>query len=173
MQANTETTTTSQSELTTLQKHLLNDFQHNFPLTSRPYKQIAEMFGVRESDIINNLNILKEQGFISRVGAVFRANSIGASTLAAMTIPEAEIDSVAEIINSYDEVNHNYLREHKYNMWFVVTASDDATLNNVLDDIEHRSGYGVMYLPMLQDFHIDLGFDLGFDTELVSEQKAD
>ncbi|MCW9030714.1 MAG: Lrp/AsnC family transcriptional regulator [Gammaproteobacteria bacterium] len=164
MQLNTENKLNKQ-QLSALEKHLLNDFQHDFPLLSRPYKKIADKLGTTEELVIETLKQLQESGYVSRVGAVFRANSIGASTLAAMSIPEEELDAVAEMINEYSEVNHNYQREHHYNLWFVLTASDEHTLNAILDDIEHRSGHCVMYLPMLEDFHIDLGFDLGFDLE--------
>ncbi|MCK5361305.1 MAG: Lrp/AsnC family transcriptional regulator [Gammaproteobacteria bacterium] len=143
-----------------LDKHLLNDFQYGFPLEPRPFKKIAERLGTTEDVVIDRLNELQDQGTVSRVGAVFRANSIGASTLAAMSVPEKKIEGVAAMVSDYSEVNHNYLREHHFNLWFVVTASDEQALNVVLDDIEHRSGLPVMYLPMQEDFHIDLGFDL-------------
>jgi len=143
-----------------LDKHLLNDFQYGFPLESRPFKKIAERLGTTEDIVIDRLNELQNQGVVSRVGAVFRANSIGASTLAAMSIPEARLENIAAMVSGYSEVNHNYQREHHFNLWFVVTASDEQALNAVLDDIEHRSGLPVMYLPMQEDFHIDLGFDL-------------
>ncbi len=145
-----------------LEKHLLNDFQYGFPLVSRPYQQMAEKLGTSEQVIINTLKQLKEQGFVSRVGAVFRANSIGASTLAAMSVPEDQLESVADMISRYSEVNHNYQREHHFNLWFVVTASDELVLNAILDDIEQRSEMPVMYLPMLEDYHIDLGFELSW-----------
>lgn len=151
-------------QLSVLEKHLLNDFQHDFPLVSRPYKKIADELGTTEDIVIEKLNELQERGYVSRVGTVFRANSIGASTLAAMSIPDDELDHVAGMVNEYSEVNHNYQREHHYNLWFVLTASDEHTLNAILDDIEQRSGHSVMYLPMLEDFHIDLGFDLEFDS---------
>ncbi len=167
MQLNTENKINKQ-RLNHLEKHLLNDFQHGFPLVSRPYQEIAEKMGVSENDVIKTLAQLKQQGYISRVGAVFRANSIGASTLAALSVAEEEIESIAEIINGYSEVNHNYKREHHYNLWFVLTASDEHELNAVLDSIEQRTGYSVMYLPMIEDFHIDLGFDLDFDSGKVS-----
>ncbi len=167
MQLNTENKINKQ-RLNHLEKHLLNDFQHGFPLVSRPYQEIAEKMGVSENDVIKTLAQLKQQGYISRVGAVFRANSIGASTLAALSVAEEEIESIAEIINGYSEVNHNYKREHHYNLWFVLTASDEHELNTVLDSIEQRTGYSVMYLPMIEDFHIDLGFDLDFDSGKVS-----
>ncbi len=143
-----------------LDKHLLNDFQYGFPLESRPFQKIAERLGTTEDIVIDRLNELQNQGAVSRVGAVFRANSIGASTLAAMSIPEARLEDIAAMVSGYSEVNHNYQREHHFNLWFVVTASDEQALNAVLDDIEHRSGLPVMYLPMQEDFHIDLGFDL-------------
>ena len=161
MQADMNTDTKlNKRQLDSLEKHLLNDFQHGFPLVSRPFKKIAEQLGTSEDVIVDRLNELKKEGFISRVGAVFRANSIGASTLAAMTVPENELEKVADMVSSYSEVNHNYQREHHFNLWFVVTASDECVLNEVLDDIEQRSGHDVMYLPMLEDYHIDLGFDL-------------
>ena len=154
-----------QQKLTDLEQHLLNDFQHGLPLVSRPYQKIAEQLGTTEEVVVDTLNKLKQQGFVSRVGAVFRANSIGASTLAAMAVPENELEEVAAMISDYNEVNHNYRREHHFNLWFVVTASDEQALNSVLDDMEHRSGHAVMYLPMLEDYHIDLGFDLEFKAD--------
>ena len=152
----------TKQQLNELEKHLLNDFQHDLPLVSRPFQEIANQLGTSEEVIIDTLNKLKQQGFVSRVGAVFRANSIGASTLAAMAVPENQLEDVAAMINDYSEVNHNYQREHHFNLWFVVTASDEHELNNILDNIERRSGHRVLYLPMLEDYHIDLGFDIDF-----------
>ena len=154
-----------QKKLTDFEKHLLNDFQHNLPFVSRPFSEIAKQLGSSEDVVIDTLNNLKKQGFISRVGAVFRANSIGASTLAAMAVPMGELENIAAMVSSYSEVNHNYQREHRFNLWFVVTASDEEKLNNILHDIECRSGHPVMSLPMLEDYHIDLGFDLSLDFE--------
>lgn len=167
MNINTESKLSKQ-QLSSLEKHLLNDFQHDFPLVPRPYKKIADELGTTEETVIETLNTLQQTGYVSRVGAVFRANSIGASTLAAMAIPEDELEQVAALVNEYSEVNHNYQREHHFNLWFVLTASDEHTLNAIMDDIENRTGHPVMYLPMVEDFHIDLGFDLGFDLDADS-----
>jgi len=149
-----------QSQLGLLEKHLLNDFQHGLPLVPRPFAELAEKLGTTEDNVIETLKILQAQGYVSRVGAVFRANTIGASTLAAMAVPEEQLENVAELVSSYTEVNHNYQREHHFNLWFVVTAADDTSLQAVLQDIEQQTGLAVLYLPMLEDFHIDLGFEL-------------
>jgi len=143
-----------------LQKRLLDEFQHGFPLSPTPYADMAIALGVSEQEVLHNLRLLKAQGKVSRVGPVFRPHSVGASTLAAMRVPAARLEAVAELVNGYPEVNHNYEREHELNLWFVATAPDEAHLQQVLDEIEGRSGLPVMSLPLLEDFHIDLGFKL-------------
>jgi DNA-binding Lrp family transcriptional regulator len=77
-----------------------------------------------------------------------------------MEVPASRLDAVAELVNDYAEVNHNYEREHRFNLWFVVTAANEAHLAAVLADIEAKSGIHVMSLPMLEAYHIDLGFAL-------------
>ena len=157
-QAKQKTVSTQADEM--LKRCLLNDFQHHFPLSPTPYQDMADRLGTSEAEVIETLQKLKLQGYISRVGAVFKANTIGASTLAAMAVPTEALQQVAEMINQYEEVNHNYEREHRYNLWFVVTAANEQALQAVLTDMQQRTGYAVLYLPMVQDYHIDLGFEL-------------
>jgi DNA-binding Lrp family transcriptional regulator len=97
---------------------------------------------------------------VSRVGAVFRPNRIGASTLAAMAVPEADLERVAAIVSDFAEVNHNYEREHDFNLWFVVVADNAMLLREVLAEIEESSGYALLDLPLLNEYFIDLGFNL-------------
>ena len=78
--------------------------------------------------------------------------------LAATAVPESKIELVAEAINSYTQVNHNYEREHHFNLWFVVTAENEEVLQQTLDNISQEIGYKVLSLPLLKEYHIDLGF---------------
>jgi len=148
------------TELTELERRLLNDYQHDFPLSPTPYADIARELGVGEQTVLEALARLQETGALSRVGAVLRPNTVGVSTLAAMAVPPERLESVAELVNGYAEVNHNYEREHRLNLWFVATAPEATRLQSVLDDIGARSGIEVLAFPLLEDYHIDLGFDL-------------
>jgi DNA-binding Lrp family transcriptional regulator len=147
-------------QLTPVEQRLLDEFQHGFPLDPRPYARIAEMLGISEAAVLDSLGRLRDTGAVSRVGPVLRPNRIGASTLAALAVPAARLDEVAAMVSAYPEVNHNYLREHHYNLWFVVTAPDRTSLDAVLSDIETRSGLPLLDLPMQEDYFIDLGFRL-------------
>lgn len=143
-----------------IDQRLLNDYQQNLPLSPTPYADMARAIGVTEDQVIARLRELKQAGVVSRVGAVVRPNIVGASTLAAMALPSEQLESVAALVNSYTEVNHNYEREHRLNLWFVAQAADAARLQAVLDEIALRSGYEVLSFPLLEDYHIDLGFEL-------------
>jgi DNA-binding Lrp family transcriptional regulator len=148
------------SSLSALEKRLLNDFQHDLPLSATPYADIAVQLGVSEDEVLNTVRKLQDEGVISRVGPVFTPNRIGVSTLAAMSIPAQELECVARIISAFPEVNHNYERDHEFNLWFVVTASSEEHLDIVLHEIEQHAEYPLMSLPMLEDYFIDLGFKL-------------
>lgn len=148
------------SPLNTLQQRLLDSFQHGLPLSPTPYAAMAEQLGLDEAQVIAALDDLQNQNVISRIGPVFKPHRIGTSTLAAMSVAQQDLAATAAFINTLPEVNHNYAREHVFNLWFVLTATDEAHLQTVIETIETKTGLPVMSLPMLHEFHIDLGFEL-------------
>ena len=143
-----------------LDRRLLDEFQRGFPLTERPFAEVARRLHTDENDVIERLRRLKAEGAVSRVGAVVAPHACGWSTLAALAVPADRLDEVAEIVSGYREVNHNYEREHWLNLWFVVTAEDEEAVTAVLDDIARRTGFRALDLPLLEPFHLDLGFAL-------------
>jgi len=143
-----------------LDRHLLDAFQRDFPLASRPYAVLAAELGMTEAEVMDRLVRLQESGVIDRVGAVVAPNTVGASTLAAMAVPDDRLEEVAAIVSARPEVNHNYEREHDLNLWFVLMAANRADLDAAIRDIERDTGLDVVDLPLEEAFHIDLGFPL-------------
>lgn len=141
-----------------LTEKLLNDFQRNFPLNPLPFEQIAIALNTTTEVVIEKLKELQARGAVSRVGPVFSPNTVGVSTLAAMAVPADKLELVAEQVSAYEQVNHNYEREHTFNLWFVATADNHNTLQETLASIEKQTGYKVLSLPLLKEYHIDLGF---------------
>jgi siroheme decarboxylase len=154
--------------MTAAEFRLLNDFQQRFPLVPEPYAVLAKSLGVAEGDVLEELAQLRSSGAVTRIGAVFRPGAIGASTLAAMAVPPDRLEAVAAIVSRFPEVNHNYEREHRCNLWFVAAAPDDDALAAVLDRIERATGIDVLALPLLEEYHIDLGFRLDRPGERVA-----
>lgn len=139
---------------------LLDRFQRDFPLEPRPFARIAVKLGLNESEAIDRLAALQAAGRIARVGGTVRPNTAGASTLAALAVPEDRIDAVAAIVSAEPGVNHSYLREADWNLWFVATAPDTAALESMLARIEVTSGLPLLDLRLVRPFNIDLGFPL-------------
>ena len=156
-------------QLSSLAKKLVDNYQRGFPVTASPFADVAEKMQATENEVIEAVNELKDCGVLSRLGPVFDHKKAGASTLAAIAAPEALLQDVADIVSAFSEVNHNYAREHEFNLWFVVTAPDAASLDDVLDRIEIACGYPVMSLPMIKSFHIDLGFQVDWNAHSEPE----
>ena len=146
--------------LTSRQRHLLQLVQTDFPLVPRPYRQLAEQVGATEEQVLEALAELSRLGLIRELAPVFATARLGySSTLATLAVPEAEVERVAAIINAYPEVTHNYLRDHRYNMWFTVTAPSQTRVAKVLEEIEAQSGAVPVTIPTRRQFKIRVVFD--------------
>jgi DNA-binding Lrp family transcriptional regulator len=137
---------------------LIDEYQSGFPIRERPFEAVADDLGVTEAEALERVERLYDEGVFRRFGAVLNPPVIGSSTLAAVRAPEDRHDEVADVINGYRQVNHNYRRAHAYNQWFVVTAGSRETRDEILAEIEERTGCEVLNLPMLTDYYIDLEF---------------
>jgi DNA-binding Lrp family transcriptional regulator len=143
-----------------IEEHLLNDYQRGFPLEPRPFARISGELGVSEEEVLELFRDLSSAGKIGRIGAVVQPNTMGVSTLAAVALPVDRLEEVASRIGGRPEINHCYEREHPISVWFVVTGRDRAHIERTLAAIEEDCGLPVLDLPIVDPYHIDLGFDL-------------
>ncbi len=145
-----------------LDKQLINRIQSGFPIVSRPYRQLGRELGISEKELISRLARLKDQGIIRRLGAAFDSKKLGfTSILAAMKVPQNKVDAVAELLNSYKGVTHNYLRDAEYNMWFTLIAESTVRLAEIIEEIKQKSGINeLLELPATRLFKIKVDFNL-------------
>ena len=143
---------------------LIDEYQSDFPVEPRPFERVAREVSaetgvdVDAAEVLDRVRDLRERGVFRRFGAVLNPPVIGSSTLAAVRAPDKRFDEIADVINGYRQVNHNYRRDHEWNQWFVVTAGSRETRDAILAEIEERTGCEVLALPMLTDYYIDLEF---------------
>jgi DNA-binding Lrp family transcriptional regulator len=152
---------------------LIDEYQSGFPVAERPFRAVAADLGIEEAETLERVERLRDRGVFRRFGAVLNPPVIGSSTLAAVQAPEDRFDEIAEVINGYRQVNHNYRRDHAWNMWFVVTAGSRERRDEILAEIETRTGCTVLNLPMLTDYYIDLEFPVVNDDRFARESLTE
>jgi DNA-binding Lrp family transcriptional regulator len=144
-------------------KALLQTLQDDFPLTTRPWDALAERLGTTAEDVMGRIGRLKEEGVIRRIGPVLETDKVGltARTLVLMKVPPERMDEVAGIVSGFDEVTHNYERDHEYNLWFTLITPSQERLKDALASIIDATGVseeGVLNLPVTERYKIGVRY---------------
>lgn len=143
-----------------IDRAIVNALQGGFPLSERPYAQAAQAIGIDETELLTRLERLLADGVLSRFGPMYHAERLGgALTLAALRAPEAEFERVAEIVNAFPEVAHNYAREHEFSMWFVLATETPERRAEVIGEIERATGLRVYDFPKREEYYVGLRFE--------------
>ena len=127
-------------EMDELDRTILNRIQTRFPLTSRPFKSIAQELGTMEEEVLARVSRLKENGIIRRIGGNFVPGKVGfVSTLCTAQVPEEKVELFARTVNSFPGVTHNYLRENAFNVWFTFIAPSRDVIRENLARIAQKN----------------------------------
>ena len=140
---------------------IINRLQEGFPICDRPYFTVAKQLGITEDDLIGRLEAMLAANQLSRFGPMYHAERLGGGlSLCAMSIPDKKFEQVAEQVNRFPEVAHNYARDHRLNMWFVLATETPERMGEVLGEIEQTTGYPVYDMPKQEEFFVGLKFEV-------------
>lgn len=143
-----------------LDRLIINTLQSGFPICEAPYRTVAEQLGTTETELLTRLKRLLDNGTLTRFGPMYHAEQMGgALTLAALEVPDERFDEVAEIVNAFPEVAHNYARTHRLNMWFVLATETLERLQQTLAEIERKTGLTVYNMPKQREYFVNLKLD--------------
>jgi len=138
-------------------RRIINALQGGFPLVDAPYRQVADELGLAEDELLARLRRLLDTRVLTRFGPMFQIERIGgAFVLAALKVPEADYERVAEQVNSLPEVAHNYRREHALNMWFVLATETPAGIADATRRIEALTGLEVFAFPKEREYFVEM-----------------
>jgi siroheme decarboxylase len=145
-----------------LDKQLLNEIQWTFPLSSRPYLEIATKHGLTEDDVMKRISLMKRIGLIRQINAIFDTRKLGyKSALVAFAVKKDRLDSVALEVNKHPGVSHNYERDHEFNMWFTLAVPADGDLKRDLEIMASLEGViKFRLLPTLKLYKIGVKLDM-------------
>ena len=149
--------TETAAALDALDRRILNRLQDGFPITANPYRDVASELDTDEATLIARVDRLLDSGVLTRFGPMYHAEQLGGGlTLAAMRVKPADIDRVAEQINEFPEIAHNYERDHEFNLWFVIATEDPGQIREVIRAIEVRTGHLASNMPKKEELFVGL-----------------
>lgn len=143
-------------------RKILNEIQSDFPITHRPYQELARRLNLTEAEVMAAVRRMKDKGIIRRIGGNFHSSRLNfVSTLCAAKVPEDKIDSFVEAVNRHPGVTHNYLRNNSYNIWFTFIAEDMNIIEQALDEVSRETGVEeILNLPAKRMFKIKVDFEV-------------
>jgi DNA-binding Lrp family transcriptional regulator len=134
---------------------IINALQAGLPLRHDPFSDVSAKLGLSEEVLVDRLKSLRDIGVVTRFGPFFDVEAMGGNfCLCAMEVPAAAFETVASLVNAHSEVAHNYERDHRLNMWFVVASETSEGSASVIREIEAETGLAVLKLPKLKEFFI-------------------
>ena len=138
-------------------RRIVNALQGGFPLCERPFADAAAALGLTEESLIGRIDSLLKSKVLTRFGPLFDAERLGgAFSLCAMSVPAEDFERVAALVNAHPEVAHNYERDHRYNMWFVLATASPEQIEIVIRKIERETGHPVLNLPREEEFFVEM-----------------
>ncbi|MEW6703836.1 MAG: AsnC family transcriptional regulator [Pseudomonadota bacterium] len=136
---------------------LIERLHGGFPLSATPYADVAAELGLTEAEVLARLRRMLDDGVLTRFGPLFQIERAGGRfVLAAMQVPEARFEAVADAVNALPEVAHNYRREHRFNMWFVLACATAQAADSACRRIEQATGLRVYAFPKEREFFVEL-----------------
>ena len=140
-----------------LDRRIINALQGEFPLSEEPYREVADALGIDHQLLLDRLSRMLEERVLTRFGPMFQIERMGGRfVLAALAAPEERFEEVARQVNAFAEVAHNYRREHRLNMWFVLATEQPGDIDRVCRQIELETGLPVFAFPKLKEYFVEM-----------------
>ncbi|MFW6280766.1 MAG: Lrp/AsnC family transcriptional regulator, partial [Halanaerobium sp.] len=156
-----------------LDKKILDKLQNGLELEASPFQKIAEELEIEAEKLLQRIKNLKKDGYIRRLGGVFRSSRLGyKSTLVALELEEENFYQVAEVINQHPGVTHNYRRDHELNLWFTLSTASELDREKFLAQLKAMPGVNELYqLPKEKFFKLNVFFKMDQETENEDDQN--
>lgn len=144
-----------------LDRKIINTLQKDFPVCDHPFAVVASKLETTETELISRLQSLLDDKTLTRFGPLYNVERFGgAVSLCAIAVQDDSFDKVADKVNAFPQVAHNYQRDHELNMWFVLATETQHELDKTIKEIEADTGLPIRNMPKLQEFYVGLHFDV-------------
>jgi DNA-binding Lrp family transcriptional regulator len=108
------------------EKKVARSIQGDLPIDKRPFRNLGDLTGLAEEEVVRTVTGLIRKGYIRKFGAVIRHQKAGytQNAMVVWAVPEHRRDETGKILASFPEVTHCYERtplfEGKYAIFTMV-----------------------------------------------------
>jgi siroheme decarboxylase len=127
-------------------KKVLVKIPSQFPLTERPYKEMAEIMGMSEDELIDTLKSMKASGTVRRVAAALahRKAAYSHNAMVIWKVDEKDVERIGGLMASFPEVSHCYERDTggywAYNLYTMVHGKRYEECVQSIERIARKTG---------------------------------
>ena len=120
---------------------IMRFLQEDLPLQSRPYEELALQLGITETEIVERIKKLKDQGAIRRIAAILRHQRAGytVNAMVAWKVSWEDADSFARQVVDMAQISHCYWRktppDFDYSLFTMIHCHSAEEMENIIDHI--------------------------------------
>jgi DNA-binding Lrp family transcriptional regulator len=149
-------------ELDLTDRRLLNALQGSLQLVERPFAALGEELALSEDDVLARTQALRDAGVLRQLSPIFDVFRLGyKSALIAVAVAPERLEEAAAVISAHPGVSHNYAREHRFNIWFVMAIPRERDFEREVAALANAAGATRhIVLPALKLFKIAVSYDM-------------
>jgi len=130
-----------------LREALIHTISEGLPMVKQPYAQIARQLNCSESEVIDGIKSLIEDGDLKRFGVVVRHRKLGyrANGMVGWDLPDNRVTEIGHCIGQYSFVTLCYQRprrppEWRYNLFSMIHGQNRAAVVDQVEFIVEQCG---------------------------------
>lgn len=134
--------------------------QSGLPICDRPYQVIAEQVGIEESELLQLMQEMQDQGLIRRIGLVPNHYALGYrfNLMTVWDVEESDIDRLGEQVGKLSFVSHCYQRPRRpdwnYNLFAMVHGRNESEVEVQVEEIKRVLGDSCRDMTQLNSLKI-------------------
>jgi siroheme decarboxylase len=150
------------AELDATDRRLLNALQGDIQLIPEPFGALAADLGLAEDDVLARTQRLRDDGVLRHLSPIFDVFRLGyKSALIACAVAPERLEDAAAVISAHPGVSHNYAREHRFNIWFVMAVPRERDFEAEVAQLASAAGATRhIILPAKKLFKIAVSYDM-------------
>jgi len=123
---------------------LVREIQEDLQIDPEPFNEVANVVGMEQEEVLQQIRQWKEDGTIRRFGASVRHQQIGFTTngMVVFALPPERIEEAGNLLAQYKQVSHCYQRPEApgwpYNLFAMTHCRSEEELDDLVKEMAEK-----------------------------------